>query len=131
MGEKLGILVLGHGSKLPYNKEVVNAVAKMISEKHKAVVRTAYLNIERPTIEEGLESFKGSGVMRIVALPVFLAHGVHTLEDIPHELGIKSGERRATANLDGKRVEIIYAQPLGIDQRIAELAYERVKEALL
>lgn len=131
MGEKLGILVLGHGSKLPYNKMVVNAVAKMIGEKHRVEVRTAYLNMERPTIKEGLESFKGSGVMRIVALPVFLAHGVHTLEDIPRELGIQNGENKTTVSLDGKKVEIVYAKPLGVDYRIAELAYERVKEALL
>lgn len=124
-----GILVLGHGSTLPYNKELVEQVAETIAGYGNAVVRTAFLNINQPTLKQGLESFKGTGVDKIVALPIFLAHGVHTLEDIPRELNLNE-DKKATIEIDGGMVELVYAEPFGADTSIAELAYKRANEAL-
>ncbi|MBU4138684.1 MAG: sirohydrochlorin nickelochelatase [Euryarchaeota archaeon] len=86
--EKFGILMLGHGSSLPYNKELVEETANIIREKHKIIVHTAFLNKDTPDIKEALKELINTGVNRIVALPLFLAHGVHTLQDIPAELGL-------------------------------------------
>ena len=131
MESKIGVLVLGHGSSLPYNKEVVSAVAEMIGNgDEKMVVRTAFLNLDTPTLHEGLKSFEGTGVKRIVALPCFLAPGVHTTQDIPRVLGIKEGENRTTVELDGGEIELLYAQPLGADSCIANLARERIGDVL-
>jgi len=124
-----GILVLGHGSTLPYNKELVETISGMIANQGDVVVRTAFLNMDKPTLKQGLESFTGTGVDRIVALPIFLANGVHTLEDIPKELNLNE-DKRAVTEIDGKSVDIVYADPLGADARIAELAYKRAEEAL-
>ncbi len=134
MENNIGILVLGHGSSLPYNKEVVSAVAGMIAKNNgNAVVKTAFLNIDTPTLQEGLKSFEGTGVKKIVALPCFLAHGVHTMQDIPRVLGIKEGDNRTVIRLggdDGDDVELVYAEPLGADPGIANIAYERVVNVL-
>jgi sirohydrochlorin cobaltochelatase len=126
----VGILVLGHGSSLPYNKELVESLAQMISKNHSGPVRTAYLNMNQPSIPEGLNSFAGTNVSKIVALPLFLAHGVHTRQDIPQEMGIDPQKRRGTLTIGGKEVEVICAEPLGVDECIAILAYKRAKEAL-
>jgi len=126
----VGILVLGHGSSLPYNKELVESLAGMIGKLHPGPVRTAYLNMNRPSIPEGLEGFAGTGVTRIVALPLFLAHGVHTRQDIPHELGVDPAVRRGTMKIGQADVEVICAEPLGVDECIAALACKRTEEAL-
>lgn len=126
----VGILVLGHGSSLPYNRELVEAMAQMISKSHPGPVKTAYLNMNEPHIPEGLKSFSGLKVKKIVALPLFLAHGVHTREDIPRELGVDEHSRKGTAKIDGADVEVICAEPLGVDECIATLAYKRAEEAL-
>lgn len=126
----VGILVLGHGSSLPYNRELVEALAQMISKSHPGPVKTAYLNMNDPHIPEGLESFSGLNVKRIVALPLFLAHGVHTREDIPRELGVSEQSRKGVVKIDGSDVEVICAEPLGVDECIATLAYKRAGEAL-
>ncbi|HSD57858.1 MAG TPA: sirohydrochlorin nickelochelatase [Methanotrichaceae archaeon] len=126
----VGILVLGHGSSLPYNRELVEALAKMISKSHPGPVKTAYLNMNEPHIPEGLESFSGLDVNKIVALPLFLAHGVHTREDIPRELGVSEHSRKGVVKIDGRDVEVICAEPLGVDECIATLAYKRAGEAL-
>jgi sirohydrochlorin cobalto/nickelchelatase len=126
----VGILVLGHGSSLPYNRELVESLAKMISKNHTGPVRTAYLNMNHPDIKEGLASFAGTNVEKIVALPLFLAHGVHTRQDIPKELGVDEQKRRGSASIGGKEVEVICAEPLGVDECIAALACKRAEEAL-
>jgi sirohydrochlorin ferrochelatase len=131
MENNIGILVMGHGSSLPYNKEVVSAVADMIAKSNEnMVVKTAFLNIDTPTLQEGLKSFEGTGVNRIVALPCFLANGVHTMQDIPRVLGIKEGDNRTVTIIGGDNIELVYAKPLGADPRIASIAYERVMDAL-
>jgi len=131
MTEKIGILALGHGSRHPHNKEVVDGVAELIAKKYKnVVVRIGFMNMNTPTMKEGLEAFKGTGVSTIVAVPIFMAHGVHTMEDIPQILGISKDSRKANITLDGKDVTLIYSDPLGIDDLVAELAYKRVTEAL-
>lgn len=130
MMEDIGLLVLGHGSTLPYNKTLVEALAGMIRNRHKGPVRTAYLNMNEPRISEGLKSFSGTGVKKILALPLFLAAGVHTTQDIPRELGIPMGERQGYLEIDGSKVQVSCAEPLGVDECIAQLAYQRAMEAL-
>ncbi len=131
MSEKIGILALGHGSKHPHNKEVITGVADLIAKKYKGVVvRTGFMNMNTPTMKQGLEGFKGTGVSTIVAVPIFLAHGVHTMEDIPQILGISRASRKTTIKLDGRDVTLIYSEPLGTDELVAELAFKRATEAL-
>ena len=129
MNEKTGILLLGHGSTRSHNRELVENVAKMIADQKNVLVRIAFLNTDKPDLKDGLESFKGTDVNRIVALPLFLAHGVHTLKDIPEELNL-GDDKKAVVDIDGKSVEILYAEPLGADPRIAEIAYSRAEETL-
>ena len=119
----VGILVLGHGSSLPFNKELVESLAQMIGKNNSSgPVRTAYLNMNQPDIP--------TGVKKIVALPLFLAHGVHTRQDIPHELGVDPEKRRGVLNIWGDEVEVICAEPLGVDECIAALAIKRAEESL-
>ncbi len=129
MNGKTGILLLGHGSTRPHNKELVENVAEMIANQKNVLVRIAFLNMDKPDLKEGLKSFEGTDVDRIIALPLFLAHGVHTLEDIPGELNL-GNDKKAVVDIDGKSIEVLYAEPLGADPRIAEIAYSRAEEAL-
>ncbi len=128
--EKFGILLLGHGSSLPYNKKLAEETANMLRKKHKITVHTAFLNMDAPSIQEALKELCNSGVNRVVALPLFLAHGVHTLQDIPAQLGIENGAEKTTIKHGNNKIEILYAEPLGAEPVIAELAYQRAREAI-
>ena len=48
--EKFGILLLGHGSSLPYNKKLTEETANILREKHKITVHTAFLNMDAPSV---------------------------------------------------------------------------------
>lgn len=130
MTEKLGILAIGHGSKLPYNKEVVSGIADYIAQKHcDIVVRAGFMENSEPTLEEAIAGFSGTGVTKVAAVPVFLASGVHITKDIPRILGLDE-KGCGTLNIDGKEVPLCYAKPLGADELIADLVFKRVEESL-
>lgn len=126
---KIGILVVGHGSSLNYNRELVESYSKKIGDSFDEV-RTSFLNINRPTISESLEELLNQDLDKIVVLPLFLAHGVHTLKDIPMAIGFEDGEKRKVVERDGKKVEIIYSEPLGSHDLISKVAIMRIEEAL-
>ncbi|HTY92049.1 MAG TPA: sirohydrochlorin nickelochelatase [Methanocella sp.] len=124
--EKFGLLVVGHGSSLPYNKQLIQDVADMLSKKMpRAVTRIGFMNINKPSIKDGLDGFKGTGIKKVVVFPLFLAKGVHTTEDVPRLIGLGEGQKRIA--YDG--FDIVYADPLGADDLIAELSAKRIQEA--
>ena len=126
--EQFGLLVVGHGSSLPYNKQLIQDIADMLAKKIPyAVTRVGFMNINKPSIKDGLDSFKGTGVRKIVVFPLFLANGVHTTEDVPGLIGLGKGQKRIS--YDG--FDIVYADPLGADDMIAELSARRVREAFM
>ena len=125
-GEKYGLLVVGHGSSMPYNKQLIEDIATMMAGRMPmAVVRTGFMNINKPSIKDGLDSFKGTGIKKIIVFPLFLARGVHTTEDVPGLIGLKDGEKRIVYD----EYDIVYADPLGADDLIAELSCRRVSQA--
>lgn len=129
MTEKLGILIVGHGSRLPYNKEVVLKIADIIAKKHpEKVINVGFVEHCGPSIKEAAEAFSGTGVTKIAAVPVFIASGVHITEDIPGEIGLDE-TGNGILKIDGKDVTVVYAKPLGADELIADLIFKRVLEA--
>jgi sirohydrochlorin ferrochelatase len=130
MTEKLGILAIGHGSRLQYNKEVVTQIADYIAKKHAdVVVRAGFMENSEPTLDEAIAAFSGTGVTKIAAVPVFLASGIHITKDIPGILNLDENGC-GTLSVDGNEVPLCYAKPLGSDELIADLVYKRVEEAL-
>jgi len=141
---KVGVLLVGHGSRLPYGKDVVSQIADMYRENEDFFVEVGFMNMSKPSIPEAINSLADRGVEKIVVTPVFLAHGVHTTEDIPRILGLNNGhdedkhghghshghshdEEEVEITFEG---EIIYTEPLGADKRIADIVKDRVNDAL-
>ncbi|MDR7664765.1 sirohydrochlorin nickelochelatase [Methanosarcina sp. Z-7115] len=130
MTEKLGILAIGHGSKLPYNKEVVTQIADYIARKHSdVIVRAGFMENSEPSLKVAIEGFSGTGVTKIAAVPVFLASGVHITKDIPQILNLDE-KGCGTLEIDGKAVPLCYAKPIGADELVADLVFKRVQEVL-
>lgn len=134
----IGILLIGHGSSLPYGSEVLYKLAEMYKKSldSDCPVEVGFMNIEKPTIPSALNTLAKKGTTKIIAVPVFLAHGIHTKQDIPYMLGLGEGrkdsryyhEKREEIKFDG---QIIYIDPIGVDPRIVNVIEKRVKEALI
>jgi sirohydrochlorin cobaltochelatase len=116
----------------------------MYRENGEFLVEVGFMNMSKPSIPEAINSLAENGAEKIVVTPVFLAHGVHTTEDIPRILGLNNGHNESKHShghshghsQDDEEVEInfkgeiIYTEPLGADRRIANIVKDRVNDAL-
>ncbi|NLZ29900.1 MAG: sirohydrochlorin nickelochelatase [Methanomicrobiales archaeon] len=128
---KKGLLLVGHGSKLPYNKELVETTAKFIAGKtDEYVVKPGFMSINEPTVEEQLEAFRGESIDMLVVVPLFLARGIHIDRDIPGLLGLPEGSKNGTFQINGGSVPLVYADPIGSDPLLAELMLKNASDAI-
>ena len=126
-----GLLLVGHGSSLPYNKQLVEDTARLVSRREPGyLVKCAFMNLNQPTITEALEEFKREDVDTVVVVPLFLAKGVHINKDIPGVLGLSEGSFRGSLRKNGSEIPLIYADPIGSDPLLAELMLKSAKRAL-
>jgi len=127
MFDNIGLILIGHGSKLPHNRENLEKIAAMIRSHGKfKIVNIAFMVRDTPTVNEAVDLVVGAGVSKIVLVPVFLAAGVHTAEDIPGLIDVKEREPQ----LKIKGVELLYGEPIGSDERIADILEEKAFKAL-
>jgi sirohydrochlorin ferrochelatase len=130
MGKK-GLLLIGHGSRLPYNKELVEETARQMVTMSDYVIRCAYMEKSTPTITEALAEFRKEDLDLLVAVPLFLAKGVHILEDIPILLNLENGTSRGTFSLaNGRAIPLVYAEPIGKDPLLAKLMLKNAESAI-
>ncbi len=149
--EKIGILLLSHGSRLDDGEEVIKAYKEMYQKEFpQAIIEYGFMEIRKPGIPETINKLtKDNDLDKIIVVPVFVAHGLHTKRDIPHLFGIESdykdeGEHHhhhdhnhghhhhhhhdhdeEEFEFDG---EIILTDPLGIDTRLYEIIKDRISD---
>ena len=155
--KKTGILLLSHGSRLDDGEEVIKAYKEMYVEEFPDMpVEYGFMELRKPGIPETIKKLTTENDLdRIIVVPVFVAHGLHTKRDIPGLLGIESDYEEddhghhhhhhdhghdhghhhhhhhdhdeEEVDFDG---EIILTDPLGIDRRMYEIIKDRVSEHL-
>lgn len=128
---KTGLLLVGHGSKMPHNKDLVEKTANLIRDQNNGfIVKSGFMNINSPTIKEALDTFRHEPIDALVVVPLFLAKGVHIEKDIPGEIGLPEGVKKGTFALNGKKVPLVYADPIGSDPLLATLMIRNAEAAL-
>ncbi|MGD6810422.1 MAG: sirohydrochlorin nickelochelatase [Candidatus Bathyarchaeia archaeon] len=125
--DNIGLILIGHGSKLPHNRENLEKLAVMLRSRGKfKAVEIAFMIRDTPTVNEAVDMVAENGVSKIVLIPAFLAPGVHTTEDIPGLIGVKEKEPQLSA----KGIELVYGEPIGSDERIADILEEKAFKAI-
>jgi len=121
-----GLVLIGHGSKLPYYKEVMEYHRERIEKLGMLdEVEIAFVARQRkPSVDEAVRKMK-SDVVYLV--PLFISYGVHTTEDIPKALGLESKLGVMEGEFEGKK--IILCEPVGMDPFITYAVINRVLEA--
>ncbi|MGD0817919.1 MAG: sirohydrochlorin nickelochelatase [Methanomassiliicoccales archaeon] len=126
---KSGVLIVGHGSKLKFNKDLVVDMAKILDKKQEfGPVTASFMQINKPDIMDGLKVLVAKGVDTIYVQPCFLASGIHLTEDIPGALGLSKDQAGGKMTVDGKEVTLRYCGPIGADHRIADILSDRIRE---
>jgi sirohydrochlorin ferrochelatase len=128
---KKGMLLVGHGSTMPYNQELVERTAAMIKEQNTDfIVKCGFMNMNTPTIKDSLDEFRHEPIDALVVVPLFLAKGVHIEKDIPGEIGLAEGTKKGVFSLNGRSVPLVYADPIGSDPLLASLMIKNAAKAL-
>ncbi|MCQ6253999.1 sirohydrochlorin nickelochelatase [Methanocaldococcus sp.] len=138
------LVLVGHGSRLPYSKELLVKLAEKIKEKNIfPIVEIGLMEFNEPTIPQAVKKAIERGAKKIIVVPVFLAHGIHTTRDIPKMLGLieddnghheeehHHGHHHHHHHHEHEKleipedVEIIYREPIGADDRIVDIIIDR------
>lgn len=85
-----GVILVSHGSTLPFAEEVFVEIKEKFIKATGLAAEIGYMKVSEPTIAGAVEVLKNQvdDLDKIIALPVFLAPGIHTNIDIPQLLGL-------------------------------------------
>ncbi len=127
-----GLLLVGHGSRLEYNKQLITTTADLMrEEKPDYIIKSCFLEYSSPNVSDGLLAMRAEDISVLVVVPLFLAKGIHILRDIPKLLALEPGKKQGGFTLaDGRTVPLVYAEPIGIDPLLAELMLKNADAAL-
>lgn len=119
---KTGVIVLAHGSKVKSGNEGLFKVVEMLRAMEKwDMVDACFLQLAKPGLSEGVKNIVEKGAKKVVVMPLLLFSGNHVLKDIPNEI---ENEKRKYPE-----IQFFYARNLGADERIAQIAADRIDEA--
>ena len=127
-----GILLIGHGSRLEYNKQLTEDIAEIMRNRcPKTIIKTCFLEYDTPNVNEGLDEMRQDSIDVLIVLPFLLSGGVHVLQNIPRLIGLECGKKTGTFTLNnGTEIPLVYANPLGADSLLAELLLKNAVEAI-
>ena len=128
VGEGFGLAVVGHGTERNENSaKAIRYHADRVRETGRFdEVRDLYMD-EDPEVDDVTDFFESDDV---VVVPLFIADGYHTEEDIPEDMGLTEDYREGydvPTEVDGKR--IWYAGAVGTEPLMADVVLERARDA--
>lgn len=111
-----GILLFGHGARNPDWAQPFHRIRDAIlAREPEALVEPGFLELMRPTFDEGVDCLVRQGATQIVVVPIFMAAGSHIKKDLP-QLAASAMDRHA-----GLLIEL--AAPVGeVDAVLATMA---------
>ncbi|WP_254537921.1 CbiX/SirB N-terminal domain-containing protein [Halomarina litorea] len=128
VGPGFGLAVVGHGTERNENSaKAIHYHADRIRETGRFDEVEALFMDEDPEVDDVAEFFESDDV---VVVPLFVADGFHTQEDIPEDMGITDDYRTGydvPAEVDG--TNIWYAGAVGTEPLMADVILERAAEA--
>ncbi len=128
IGEGVGLSVVGHGTERNENSaKAIEYHADRIRQRDRFdEVKALYMD-EEPEVDDVTDYFESED---IVVVPLFIADGYHTQEDIPEDMGLTEDYRlgwNVPAEVDGHR--IWYTGAVGTEELMAEVILERAADA--
>ena len=122
-GNKIGVMVCGHGSRDPDAVREFDSVARGIRERLPQYdVESGFLEFARPIIRDGLDKLRQRENRLVLAVPGMLFAAGHAKNDIPSVLG--------TYEKQHPEMEIRYGRELAIDPKLLTAASDRIEQAM-
>ena len=120
---RTAVILLGHGSRAVEANGAMYEVIRRLQAKWPGYrFGAAFLEINAPSIPEGIDAHAAVGAERIILLPYFLHLGNHVQKDLPQFM--EEGRLRHPG------VEITLGEHLGFHPKLVEIVEERLTESL-
>jgi len=117
--DKTAVILVDHGSVRAEANRLLEDVAEAARRARPgAAVYVAHMELAEPTIEQAFERAVADGARHVVVHPYFLGPGRHSRQDIPRMAA------DATARHPG--VSFAVAEPLGLDERMIQVVWDRI-----
>ena len=115
------LLIVAHGSRRMASNDEVRRVTQQFNQLDHDFTRVscAFLELDKPSIPDGLIEQIKAGATEIVVLPYFLSAGRHVTEDIPAEI--------ASVHVTYPDVQITLAPYLGASHAMPMILLDQVK----
>jgi len=130
--KRTGLLLVGHGSRLEYNKELITNTAGLMQEqKPEYIIKSCFMEFNQPTVMDGINAMKMEDIELLVIVPLFLAKGIHIIQNLPRLLNFEPGKMQGILQLNnGRIISILCAEPIGVDPLLAELMLKNAQTAI-
>ena len=138
---KIGVLLVGHGSRLPYGEEVINGLAEIYRQQADYPVMVGFMNMNKPSIPKPLMNSLETVLKKLLSLQYSWP-----MEYTPNRTyhifwdwtmvtkGHGHGHDHSHQDEEDEEIqfegEIIYTEPLGSDPRLVEILKDRVNNSL-
>jgi sirohydrochlorin cobaltochelatase len=128
VGEGVGLAVVGHGTERNENsaKAIYHHAERVRDHDRFEEVKALFMD-EEPEVDDVTDHFETED---IVVVPLFIADGYHTQEDIPEDMGLCEDYREGydvPEPVDGHR--IWYSGAVGTEPLMADVVLERAADA--
>ncbi|KAA9398040.1 hypothetical protein Har1130_05775 [Haloarcula sp. CBA1130] len=128
VGEGFGLAVVGHGTERNENSaKAIQYHADRIRERDRFDEVQSLFMDEDPEVDDVADYFESED---IVVVPLFIADGFHTQEDIPEDMGLTDDYRTGydvPTTVEGH--DIWYAGAVGTEPLTADVVLERAADA--
>ncbi|WP_336359140.1 CbiX/SirB N-terminal domain-containing protein [Haladaptatus sp. ZSTT2] len=128
VGPGFGLAVVGHGTERNANSaKAIHYHADRIRDSGRFAEVEALFMDEEPEVDDVTDYFESAD---IVVVPLFIADGFHTQEDIPEDMGLTDDYRTGydvPATVEGHR--IWYSGAVGTERLMADVILERAADA--
>ena len=142
---KTGVLLVSHGSRLKYNKQFISALFAKFEKTTEYPSNFGFMELAEPDIPTAIDDLLSENdIERLIVVPVFIAPGVHTTNDIPTILGLKEPHSHehhhshdhghhhhhhdiTAIDFDG---EILYPEPIKADDILIDILIKKVNNSL-
>jgi len=127
-----GIMIIGHGTRHDSlaNKRVVQQNAERLQSMGYVHTKYTFNEFCEPTIKDTLDELEKEGVKRIIALPLFIAMGLHLGDEIPEQIGIPPYSEGGDITVNGRKISVYYGRPVEADNRLTDYLDMRAAEYL-
>ncbi|MGR3220149.1 MAG: precorrin-8X methylmutase [Candidatus Anammoxibacter sp.] len=120
---KTSVIILSHESNVATGNDGLFKIVSMLKvTTNWNSIEAGFLRPAKPDLDDVIEKVVNEGAKRVIIMPLLLCNDNHASKDVPVEIDSHRTKHPG--------VEFLYAKNIGPDERIAQIATDRINDVL-